>query len=540
MGPILQFEIKNLKYIYTEEKLNMENLNYVKLGLVTMDEVIEVNNSVMGPVLIIADEMNWECALRLYRPVLDIEDSEYKFGILNRNGLNTNTIYKFEFNGSEYILYYFDNWFLTDNKIIEHHFEFRGETRSISEKVLGCHCKMCGNSFHGDISETGICGYCQRVIDYTALEPDNEEDFLFVETANADDGIYISKEYIDNLGTHDWSRATWLAYTGDYDYYTLFYDNLLERYILSDSCHSYIDENGEWWYTSSVDSEDFGYCEECDTYFLGECCPECGFIRDALIKCRHYNKRSYVPVTYDENDTEGFIGFELEVDDTEGDLDKTDANKCARDMFECYPNLVFEEDASLSNGFEIISQPLSFRKAYDLPLNELLSIPSSYGYASHNAGTCGLHFHISRNYLGETEKEITDNISKLQLVLKIYWNDYVIFSRRRESDLEDWAVGFEGASFEKILRKQYKHYNRYSALNLEGSKTIEFRAIRGTLNPDTFYSALDFHITLVKNIKNLSVFDLFDVKKVFYGLSERTLNYMDSRECFIDLIGGSL
>ena len=64
----------------------------------------------------------------------------------------------------------------------------------------------------------------------------------------------------------------------------------------------------------------------------------------------------------------------------------------------------------------------------------------SMGYRSHQATTCGLHVHISRDAFGRTEQAQEAAIARLLFFVEKHWNELLKFSRRTNRQLERWAA----------------------------------------------------------------------------------------------------
>ena len=73
-------------------------------------------------------------------------------------------------------------------------------------------------------------------------------------------------------------------------------------------------------------------------------------------------------------------------------------------------------------------------------LDRIIGICKEGGFKSHDAGTCGLHIHVNRAYLGdgESSKEKA-TIAKIVLLVTKHWDNMVKFSRRQAGELDHWA-----------------------------------------------------------------------------------------------------
>lgn len=195
-----------------------------------------------------------------------------------------------------------------------------------------------------------------------------------------------------------------------------------------------------------------------------------------------------------------YYGIELEIESIH-ELDMEEKDDDARDILEwAWEELHAQEDGSLDDGFEIVSQPCSFEYHMDnIDWTGLLQEASNvHDYRSHDAETCGLHIHISRKGFGSTEHEQDMNIAKLLYFFEKHWEKIKRFSRRTSCQLREWASRYldEDDPIDDVchldLLDAAKKSGRYFAVNLSNPHTVELRVFRGTLNVTTFYATLQF------------------------------------------------
>src|SRR5699024_7779603 len=77
-----------------------------------------------------------------------------------------------------------------------------------------------------------------------------------------------------------------------------------------------------------------------------------------------------------------------------------------------------------------------------MPWAAVLERAVKRGYQSHMARTCGLHIHVSRTALGETEGEQDAVIARILYFFERHWDELLKFSRRTEVQLKRWAVRY--------------------------------------------------------------------------------------------------
>lgn len=255
----------------------------------------------------------------------------------------------------------------------------------------------------------------------------------------------------------------------------------------------------------AVSDEDTNLCEHCyDNYYSR--CEDCGRIirnddayysndYDYCYDC--YNRKhnsireySFKPSAVFFGKAKRYFGVELEVDHGGHDDEKAEEILDAIN----YPDerIYIKSDGSLDDGFEIVTHPMSIDYHMDeFPWDDLTDRLIHMGYRSHQTSTCGLHVHVSRAGLGDTYEEQEDTISHILYFVEHHWNELLKFSRRSEYSMNRWAArhGYEHDP-KKLLGKAKSSSNRYVAVNLCNSNTVEFRLFRGTLKLNTILATL--------------------------------------------------
>lgn len=216
------------------------------------------------------------------------------------------------------------------------------------------------------------------------------------------------------------------------------------------------------------------------------------------------------------------IGIELEVEATNDDNFCT-ITSCSSNWF------TRESDASLGDyGVEFITIPLlpDDAKSYATwqPLcNYLKQKAKSWD----TGGRCGLHVHIGREILGETENERQITLGKLLIFYQKDVEDWVkataVFGRQRcyhqpDGNTEELrAVKVLGETvlkdeevFNKVDRAMKTKFSasRYYAINLHNGATIEFRKGRGSINPDRIIAVITMTEAIVLFAKEHEPADL--------------------------------
>ena len=192
-----------------------------------------------------------------------------------------------------------------------------------------------------------------------------------------------------------------------------------------------------------------------------------------------------------------FIGSEIEIepiDDTdENNLVYKDKLLSSLHKLADYNWIHCENDDSLVNGVEIITQPMSlqFIRLYGYNLiKKINSLIHKYNFTG-NKRRCGLHFHISRlNFNSATEDILWD-------IFYRFSNELMFLSGRNNIEHMNHYCRFP------ISNDHWDQVDRYSALNLFPTDTIEFRFPSGLNRSWEWMGWVEFFIGLIKYVVKL-------------------------------------
>jgi len=203
------------------------------------------------------------------------------------------------------------------------------------------------------------------------------------------------------------------------------------------------------------------------------------------------NSYSYRPVMKfhklsNENENAPFFGIELEVErkNSNGLKHKYMAGLIKNEHW------YFKTDGSLTDGFEIVTHPMTFNyiQQSTKEFTNSLKLLVENGYNSYDANTCGMHIHISKNnfttwHLYRFLKFFVENKEFITSI-----------SQRKIEKLKKWANIEDDNDTSLIYKAKKKDGNseRYVAINLKNTKTIEIRIFRGTLNLNSFMKNIEF------------------------------------------------
>lgn len=203
-----------------------------------------------------------------------------------------------------------------------------------------------------------------------------------------------------------------------------------------------------------------------------------------------------------ENENAPFFGIELEVERKNSNGLK---HKYMAGMIE-HEHWYFKTDGSLTDGFEIVTHPMTFNyiKQAENTFSDSLKLLVENGYNSYDANTCGMHIHISKNNFTTWH---------LYRFLKFFVENkefIVSISQRKMEKLKKWANIEDDNDTSLIYKAKKKDGNseRYVAINLKNSQTIEIRIFRGTLNLNSFMKNIEFSHALfmyTKENKDISL-----------------------------------
>lgn len=324
-------------------------------------------------------------------------------------------------------------------------------------------------------------------------------------------------------------------------------DSCIEDYYRCDRCDEYFstdgvhtDEYDNCICDSCFDGYDYHVCDDCgriceygegdwsdDDYYY---CDNCiGDHRNGIYDYSYKPTPKFHRIGYHgwhSRDTSGneplYLGVELEVD--EGCDTACVANAYDEDDIYC------KHDGSLGDeGFEIVSHPRTLESHKEFNWGDVMKTCLDNGYTSHNAGTCGLHVHVSRAFFGEFREDSDFAAAKIIILVSKFWDEFMLpFSRRTNYQLERWAskpdnseVIIPGDDDDVIHQKiDTAKYNRYKAINLTNSGTIEFRLFRGTLKYETFIATLEFVDGICNWVKNHTLEETLDISMQDFLASE--------------------
>lgn len=187
-----------------------------------------------------------------------------------------------------------------------------------------------------------------------------------------------------------------------------------------------------------------------------------------------------------------FLGVELEVELVDRYAERKDKARQLNELInegDVGSKVFFENDGSLTNGFEVVTNPMSLPAHREL-WKWLQDKSATKGLISHkgrdgNNSSCGLHVHVNR-----------DSLTKLQIAKMVAFvnnpdnQEFMTALARRYGQA---ATGYCRIKADKAkVGKAASSSDRYEAVNVTPRHTIEFRIFRGTLKYESLVAAIEF------------------------------------------------
>ncbi|EQF14846.1 amidoligase family protein [Clostridioides difficile] len=228
---------------------------------------------------------------------------------------------------------------------------------------------------------------------------------------------------------------------------------------------------------------------------------------------KYLNPYYYIPDEFNfnniTNDESLYLGIELEVDNG----GKSEENAKFIQEFLGEKNCYIVGDGSLLDGLEIVTHPCTLQYHKKLEYKDLFEELKEKGYKSHDTSTCGYHIHINRDFFS-SDLTIQDLcITKILYLIEKYWKYVTVIARRRSNQYSKrFGIKDNESMFELLIKAKGSYVSKYNVVNLQHSKTIEFRMFRGTLKYETFIATMEFVHNLAYICKDTSLEDIQNIE----------------------------
>ena len=284
---------------------------------------------------------------------------------------------------------------------------------------------------------------------------------------------------------------------------------------------SYIHDRGESWCESCTNNA--SYCDNCERYYE-DGCDRCEGDSDNSMVIHDYSYRPD-PIFHSTDKNERlFFGIEIEV---EARNNLVDASNYAYQL-EANELAYLKHDGSLSNGFEIVTHPMShdfYKNQAEEFWDVIETLRSQYKVKSWDTSTCGLHIHISRSgFNGGAHMHRFLNLvySNQEFYQTLAGRSSDQWAKFDDVERREWALDKNGdrivdAYGDRVIittrsfRNKLDHNrgsDRYSAVNTLNRHTLEMRIFRGTVNGDTIKAQIDLAHASVEYTRTMSVKDI--------------------------------
>ena len=314
----------------------------------------------------------------------------------------------------------------------------------------------------------GICENCDKIC--------REEDFT-----DTRDGMVcgrcLDNHYCYSDVMDEWIHEDEVVYVGDEVMTDEYRDN---HYYCCESC-------GEWF-----DLEREG-CESDDGYYLCDSCTDDYRLENGSV---YYKDSGYIQEYHPDIDLHfygngpKFLGCEYEVQG--GGCN----SNIAESIFGDYKEFYCSRDGSLEEGFEAITHPCSpSHMLSNIDWEEITKRLSRNDYDDEEGA--GFHIHISREHF-----KSQSHIGKLIRFFSDNYQELVNFGNRTWDTANKWAEPTDYDEDDKFI-DIYSNAKgeRYSAVNVWPSETVEIRLFGCTYRPEVIRSYIQF-VDVITDLAN--------------------------------------
>ena len=278
------------------------------------------------------------------------------------------------------------------------------------------------------------------------------------------------------------------------------------EWVHDDDTYYVLAPYGETWCRDCTESH-AEYCDECDEYYDSDedYCPRCG-------SCGGLHEYGYTPRIsfFGERGDTPFLGIELETD-ASCYASRADYVRELSELDDFEELFWMTRDGSLNNGVELTSMPMTLDflvRKHEL-FEEIARVAREHEFTSHDAGTCGLHIHISRDFFGKTTKAQNCGGYKMMRLLQRFERPFTVLSRREETGWCRFETRYDYTPktvvpkirseyeypdngdniFQKAANMVRREDDHNQVLNFQHYATFELRMFRGTLNLRSLFAS---------------------------------------------------
>ena len=290
-----------------------------------------------------------------------------------------------------------------------------------------------------------------------------------------------------------------------------------------------------------VHEDNLYYCDEDEEYYCESCYHEARRRQRRGINSYGFKPLPIFGTTDSHDGTDRYTGTELTFG-VELECDKgSNPSVTAYEITDLTDRVYCKHDGSLDNGYEVVTHPGTLAWHMNVfPWADIIRISRDHNFTSHDARTCGLHIHIGREQLGTDDAMRRRTIANMILLTSVMWPEVCQFSRRN-GDMH-WCHMNEGIFALRLGMDEQRAANtvcdksywqdRYVAVNVQNSNTIELRFNRGTLKLSTIYACLQLASNLTLFAKEHTMNECLDAKwddVVHFREYDELTSYVNSR-----------
>mgnify|MGYP003133868255 CR=1 FL=1 len=308
-------------------------------------------------------------------------------------------------------------------------------------------------------------------------------------------GLYHFRNY--KLETLDYIHTDFLNQNNEGSRYTIHFD-----YDLSDSVYSVV-------YDSELKYAQFDYDLNYDENVV-KLKSANGHLRSYSFPVHHYLPKAMLPHEKKTEKDNLYFGVELEVG-----YQRSVGNrrKLHLDIEQNYLKglAICKSDGSVSNGFEINTTPMTFDfiKTTDVFFNFFNHTKNSL--RSYSMRSTGIHIHVSKRPLSTLQigkmLEFVNSRKNRDFIIELSGRNPNTYCEINDilkcKDIHLKEYGTDGRNMDnRDYRALDKMNDKYQAVNLQHSETVEFRIFKGNTKPQTISRYIEFVHGLVMFSKN--------------------------------------
>lgn len=353
-------------------------------------------------------------------------------------------------------------------------------------------------------------------IDIVIEQEQDEQDFVTCsdcgEQMDVDSGLYIVDDHDNDIYCEDCTRSCDdCSKLFHFDRNTNRFPDVCigceDDWFYCDRCgevdhldNSNTVDGHESWCGGCAESWTEGWCDRHECYETDMCYSSSGHVHsyDYDPYCGWQYNGMDLPITYENVKQHVFFGVELEIESRGDGID--DGAVAVLEHFNKSTHVddekvvYLKQDGSIEDGFEIVTQPMTFEYAMGLDWSILTRL-SGMGFRSWNGGACGLHVHVSRTAFQDRQ-----HLWKFTQLINGNSRECAKLAGR---DSGRWSNFDKQGSSKAVLGKQFAE--RYQAVNLQNSRTVEIRIFRGSLRVERVAMAIQFAESCIEYTKDLTI-----------------------------------